>query len=790
MNTLSAISDSIMDFLGKFTTQIGDTGILALALIVSLVIVIFYLVKNYFTYGARLNRTLVKLINWLYSNKQMTEQNVKEFNKLVKSKGPKQLTYYWQQYILFREGTPSSYMSEWNVIEKPLKASAFENNVKDMIMWTSVWSAISAGLMIVYYATNNNQAVLRGIFMGVLLMAIVLLIGTIGALIFRARKHANLNRLYRNLSLFNRFMDNACQGLPVYIDYQMLFTATEIEKGVPVLREFLDSRARKEKEQFEKNQARTEDCEKYNFEKAGIDGSLVLDRAMAESEKYLKSKEKILASISQVEAELESRKRTFENTEKDYQKRLQASRENVTRLRQQQEESTNRIESNFLRKQQTTEIGKQEQLEQELEQQKTKYVLDKNECEQEIAKLNATLEENRNNVTAIMMSEYQTFYQKLCQNAQQIVEEVIKAKINKISDEKDEAKLSRTDLEYKIASLKKENRRLAELVGEDASMVNNDSTQESNDGNLSGNYDENGNYIFENGTYYDTENNYHDLEGNVYDANGNLLRTGEVNPFAPVKVDDNAPVDFDKINYVFDDNTRKDMTQMAGQIAKEVAGVDVYDSKIDKDDTTESVEAETEPNEQDDVVVEDYQPAEELTEPQQEPLQEKDTVNNTKPVKKAGRPRKIVGKTAPATPKPKGKVGRPRKVVSPEEENKPKRGRGRPRKEVSAEVLNAPKRGRGRPKKQNDISTINSQISEEENKLASANASIENEIDNVITNLSKNEDDEKREQIMAEFENLKQEVERVKNEGGSDEEIAKLNSRIEELISQLTELNS
>ena len=41
-----------------------------------------------------------------------------------------------------------------------------------------------------------------------------------------------------------------------------------------------------------------------------------------------------------------------------------ASKENIARLRQMQEETTNRIESNYYRKQQTQEAAKQEQLEQ------------------------------------------------------------------------------------------------------------------------------------------------------------------------------------------------------------------------------------------------------------------------------------------------------------------------------------------------------------------------------------------------------------------------------------------
>ena len=194
----------------------------------------------------------------------------------------------------------------------------------------------------------------------------------------------------------------SCVDLPSYIDYQILFTPQEIEKGQPVLREFLDYKARKEKEEF--NKAKEEHIEyiSYDFSETGVDGSIVLDRAMRESEKFLNKREKILVQVSQLEAELESRRKNFDNIQKDSQTKIQASKENIQRLRQMQEETTNRIESNYYRKQQTQEAAKQEQLEQEFEQQRAKYLLEKGECEEEIKKLNDELEQYRLGVEEAM----------------------------------------------------------------------------------------------------------------------------------------------------------------------------------------------------------------------------------------------------------------------------------------------------------------------------------------------------------------------------------------------------
>ena len=68
---------------------------------------------------------------------------------------------------------------------------------------------------------------------------------------------------------------------------------------------------------------------------------------MKESELFLKKKDKILVKVSQLEAELDSRKKNFDNVQKDYQTKIQASKENVNRLRQMQEETTNRMISLF-----------------------------------------------------------------------------------------------------------------------------------------------------------------------------------------------------------------------------------------------------------------------------------------------------------------------------------------------------------------------------------------------------------------------------------------------------------
>ena len=455
-STLCDVVSNIVNFFSSFSNMIGLDVLFFIALAVEILLVVFFLVKSAFSYEASLNRALDKLNYWLFEKKVVTEDNIKDLNMLFKTKAPKRLCYYWQQYILFREGTPSSYLSTENLVEKPLKTSSYNSNIKNLTIFTTLW-ALVVGMFILIVSCFDSYLTGSGTVTALLVPIFVVIIGAIFIVYLRARKNSILNSLYQNVSLFGRFMDNACIDLPSYIDYQILFTPQEIEKGQPVLREFLDYKARKEKEEFNKAKEQQIDYETYDFASTGVDGSIVLDRAMKESELFLKKKEKILVKISQIEAELDSRKKNFDNVQKDYQTKAQASKENVNRLRQMQEETTNRIESNYYRKQQTQEVAKQEQLEAEFEQQRAKYLLEKNEGEEEIKKLNDELAEHKGAVENAMIGEYQTFFDKFCHSAEKVVAKVFEDKINSLKEENEKNKQYITDLEIKLKMFLKVN---------------------------------------------------------------------------------------------------------------------------------------------------------------------------------------------------------------------------------------------------------------------------------------------------------------------------------------------
>lgn len=830
---LGDIVNSILNFFVTMTNLITLDLLFIIALGLEVVLVIFFLVKSSFSYEAALNRSLDKLNYWLFEKKVVTEDNIKDLNMLFKTKAPKRLCYYWQQYILFREGNPSTYLSTENLVEKPLKTSSYNSNIKNLSLFTFIWSVIVG--MFVLVSTNSEAALMGGnLAMALMVPIFVGLIGVIFVVYLRARKNSILNSLYQNVALFGRFMDNACIDLPSYIDYQILFTPQEIEKGQPVLREFLDYKARKEKEEFNKAKEESINYETYDFSSTGVDGSLVLDRAMKESELFLKKKDKILVKVSQLEAELDSRKKNFDNVQKDYQTKIQASKENVNRLRQMQEETTNRIESNYYRKQQTQEIGKQEQYEQEFEQLRAKYLLEKNECEEEIAQLNQELETYKRDVETAMIGEYQTFFDKFCHSAEKVVAKVFDDKINNLKSENDKDKQYITELEIKLKSIpqgvydakaeESEKTQVAENVGVKT---------ETSDIPAEGRYDENGNYVYPNGTYYDKDGNFHDEKGNVYSQDGKLISEApveEVKSEGPKKAEKQI-VDldsFDEFDFMTDTAQKGDIYGVAENIINSVDkdnDIEVINN-TEKNQPLKEFEAEQVKKEEQEEKPVDYDKAFEdfsLADEKEQKTEKAEKVEDKKteepaeqvtvaPKKKAGRPRKVV---VEEEKKPAGKRGRPRKVVV-EETKAPAKKPGRPKKIVAAPAEPAPapkkkagrpkkivkeavaepevKRGRGRPKKQiSSILEINKKLSEEEAKLHDMRKNLNRELELAMNELDTNKVDDKqtrREELLKEIDNLQVEAQNAIKKNESEEKISEINAKLENILEEIKNLNS
>ena len=124
-NAFSDLVTSIVDINVIFYVGIGFLLLMS----------IFFFVRARTSYEYKLEKASDRLNDWLFKHQNITEQNLVEFNNIMKEKRtPKILRKYWQQYMLYRDKAPSEYMSTYNCIDKPLKTSSFTSNIKNFTM--------------------------------------------------------------------------------------------------------------------------------------------------------------------------------------------------------------------------------------------------------------------------------------------------------------------------------------------------------------------------------------------------------------------------------------------------------------------------------------------------------------------------------------------------------------------------------------------------------------------------------------------------------------------------------
>lgn len=757
---LADIKSAFESFFVSLTSSVSFNLIFLVSLGLEVFFIGLFAILSRFSYESRMRRSLDKLNRWLFKHKNLDKENIKEFNAMVK-KAPKRLNVNWQQYILYREKAPSEYMSVENIIEKPLRTSSFAANIKNLTWVSLIWALFS---FVVCLSSQNFGGTVIDATMIIVSMVAPILIGLmcmITVMILRARKNINLDELYQNLHIFDRFVDNACVDLPPYIDYSLLFTAQEIDKGIPALREYLESRARKEKEEFDKiAEEENTTYEKYNFEELDIDGQNILERAMKESEAYLSKKSQTLVKISQIEETLKTLKRNFANVQKDFQKSVQVSKENMEMLRRQQEETTSRIESGAIRKRLNDEVTKQEKRQADYNQQQDRYAVEKSEYEEAMKSLYDELDSGKNKVEEAMLSEYETFYGKIFNTAVEEAENKVKDKIQSLTEAKAETE---EDLTIKEAQLKRvidENETLKRKLGMDYETIEIESAKLSE---------------------------VPEEEKKVEEEPVSKLIT-------PEQV-------AQSIKEKQEEKQGKNKKHAANTEETEVAAApaEAVEEAKAEEKQPEVVE-EIAPVEEVEPVVEEYVPSaaqEEGEETEKETAVE--TSEEAKPAaegaKRRGRPKKGEEKTIEELVANKRGRGRPRKAAEEEaaEPAAPKK-RGRPAGTTKKPKVEEPvgeKRGRGRPKKEttNELNNINKKIDAEQKRLENMKADLDNKIQKAIVDLdAESSKQERRDEILNEISALKEQVEKAKQENASVE-IEKLNAKIEGLLTEIQNLN-
>ena len=761
------VFQSIVSFFQTIREGIALEHLLYIFIGLELLTIIVFSVIVSFVYEVRLIRAVDKINSYLYEVQYITENNLIEFNNMMK-KVPKTLRYHWQQFMLNRDKNPSYYMSVENCIDRPLKSSSFATNIKIVKSLGIVYAILSCVFTFGWASSLANVG--GDFFITVLLIPlIILLLNYFFIVALNIKKNGTINELYQTFHIFNRFMDKAVSTMPNYVDFEVLFTEEEIRRGIPVLNEYIEKRQLQEQEEMRKARENAIQQELYDFEAAGEKGELVLERAMKETEIFVSMRTRLEAEVGQYEGEIESLKRNFENTTKDYQKKLQASKENIDRLREQQEATTNRIENNYIRKQQADEIKKQQQIEKDYEDAQLRYNQEINVIAEEIKKRKAELEEARVGVEKAMLAEYKTFADKIYSEIRKSVNEKVKEEREELINSRQEVYLELEKALSKIDTLEIQNKVLVNKSGEREAYLRAEIFKEKTElkqlleaknriieekerqieiisadysrkfekmrqkqqkakdpvivvekpeeDEFAGHYDSEGNYRYKNGSFYDPYGNFHDENGNVFDKNGNLLVKGE----EPEEENVFGGIEFEEFNF----EPKQSEENLAEETVEELEMVEepvVEEQPVDQpaEDLVEEKHDEPEIIEAEDKA-EEAAPApekkkagrprkEKVEEVSQEPKRrgrpkkvETEEPKAEEPKKPRGRPRKIETEEQKAE-EPKKPRGRPKKVETAEPKaEEPKRPRGRPKKEVSQVEEVAPKKPRGRPKKEMNI---------------------------------------------------------------------------------------
>ena len=551
-------------------------------------------------------------------------------------------------------------------VATPIKNSSYTRDVKIMNILAYTFAGLS--LLLSLYNAKDGQQIGNVLQQSLITPMTILVLNFLVTIFFKIRHNAIVSDLYSNYQYFEVNIDKATQTLPEYVDYEVLFDRNEIKKGIPILYAYLQKRAELEQKELERARLRNVEHEKFNFDEAGVASSLVLERAMQEAENYIAERKKLMQDIEQINSEITQQEISFRDTTKEYQRQMQVSKEAFNNFKQQLEEVTSSIEANYLKKQQQQELDRQRNLERDYDTatDRHKKVIEsyQNELgtiENEIKKIRTTLEK-------AMLSEFKTYSTKVYDEAFVIVEEREQEKYAKIKSEVQ-------NLEETIVNKNKE---LEQVYGQNEELNNQLNA-------LATQYQQE----IANRTQFVPEMKGRKRGKNVEEAYPVEPAFNPYNYQAPTSVQPIEPVQpVQPVEPAYDANFMAPANDFDNN-SYVPAEPEYMEAPAEAEITFNYLE---EPEE--DLAAQDnLGELESATDNSDSTIQEDEST----PVRKVGRPRKVVDETEVKDEAPKRR-GRPRKEVAEEEDTTPKR-RGRPRKETT-EVDDAEPKRRGRPRKE------------------------------------------------------------------------------------------
>ena len=414
------IFESVERFFTSVNAYIDYNTIFIIFLSLFIFTILVVIISTSQSYEAKLIKAIDMFNNYFIDNPQITEDNLVQFNNRMKMrKVPKQLRKQWQQFVLYRENKASSYMSFEACVSTPIKNSTYKRDVNTMNIIAYIL-AFLCFLFNIYRAVGDVAMVLQS---SLLCPILILVLNYIVTIFLDLRHNAIVSDLNSNYQYFEVNIDKAMQTLPDYVDYEVLFDKNEIKRGIPILYAYLQKRAEEEQKELEKARLKNVEHEKFNFDEAGVASSLVLERAMQEAENYIAERKKYLQDIEMINSDITQEEMNFRETTKEYQRQMQVSKETFENFKQQLEEVTSSIQANYLKKQQQQELDRQRNLERDYDTATDRHKKLLDNYQQELKSVEDEIKKARTALEKAMMSEFDTYSNKVYEEAYKVVEE-------------------------------------------------------------------------------------------------------------------------------------------------------------------------------------------------------------------------------------------------------------------------------------------------------------------------------------------------------------------------------
>ena len=445
------IFDSLITFLKELSNYVtfdylvyGSAGLLVL-------VMLFGIIRSSFTYELKLLKNIIKLNKYFAKNPYINDENIVELNTRMKNV-PRTLRYCWQEYMLSRDKSPSEYMNTTSCIDQPCKTSAYANTATTCGILSIIIAVVTFLLAMSKMAVDEAVRFNTFLFEVLLLPLLVLGLGWLFVTFMRARYTTIISDLYYNFHEFERNINKACTTMPQYIDYEVLFTKKEIKDGIPVLQDYLEKRAIEEKREREEAELNANKFEYYDFDELGVDNALLLERAMKECEKYINVKRDLSVKVQSKETEMFNYQKNFDEVTKDFERKAQAARETITQLTDQINQTTVKIEANYMKKRLNEEQTKLQQLEKDYELATSRFQKQQDEMKAEVTSLTDEIARRKALTEDAMKAECKNYANKIYGQISKTVQEQSKPYIDQINEDKANLETTINELKSNLAT--------------------------------------------------------------------------------------------------------------------------------------------------------------------------------------------------------------------------------------------------------------------------------------------------------------------------------------------------